>query len=72
MTDLYYIQQQLVARIKSRPYGSASRFRLMNAADAVSHAIEAELREGIGSLAKPLVPTEELCPPVDNHKEQGT
>lgn len=45
MTDLHFIQQQIVARIAERPVGSASRFRLMDAADAVSRAILAEERE---------------------------
>lgn len=51
MNDLLTIQTALVARIQSRPIGSASRFALMDAADAVSRAIEAETRE-----AKPKEP----------------
>lgn len=42
---LLEIQELLVARIGTRPVGSASRFRLMDAADAISKAIEAEERE---------------------------
>lgn len=45
MTALHEIQRQLVERIQSRPVGSASRFALMNAADDISRAIEAEARE---------------------------
>lgn len=45
MIDLHAIQTEIVARITERPVGSASRFALMNAADAVSKAIEAEERE---------------------------
>lgn len=45
MTDLHALQTQLVARITERPTGSASKFALMDAADAVSRAIEAEARE---------------------------
>lgn len=45
MTDLHQIQQKIVARISERPVGSASRFRLMDAADAISRAIVAEERE---------------------------
>lgn len=45
MTDLHALQTQLVARILERPTGSASKFALMDAADAVSRAIEAEARE---------------------------
>lgn len=47
MTDLYEVQRQLVARIGERPIGSASRFALMSAADAVSRAIDAEEREAL-------------------------
>lgn len=46
MSDLYDIQRQLVARIGTAPVGSALRFRLMDAADAVSAAIEAEAKHG--------------------------
>lgn len=42
---LHEIQSHLVARIGSRPVGSWSRFKLMDAADAVSAAIEAEAKE---------------------------
>ena len=42
---LLEIQELLVSRIDTRPVGSASRFRLMDAADAISRAIEAEARE---------------------------
>lgn len=45
MTDLRYIEQQLAARVLERRLGTASRFRLMEAADAVRRAIEAEDRE---------------------------
>lgn len=45
MTDLYDIQRQIVARIGERAVGSASRFALMDAADAVSRALTAEARE---------------------------
>ena len=45
MSDIHAIQSQLVERIGQRPIGSASRFRLMDAADAVSRAIEAEAKE---------------------------
>lgn len=41
------IQSAIVARIDTRPVGSSSRFRLMDAADALSKAIEAEQREGV-------------------------
>lgn len=44
MTDLHDIQRQLVERITSAPTGSALKFALMDAADAVSRAIEAEAR----------------------------
>lgn len=45
MTDLHEIQRLVVARIGRRPVGSASRFALMDAADAISRAIAAEARE---------------------------
>ncbi|OWR16761.1 hypothetical protein [Brevundimonas diminuta] len=45
MTDLYEIQRYVVARIDQRPDGSASRFALMDAADAICRAIAAEARE---------------------------
>lgn len=45
MTDLHEVQRQVVARIDQRPVGSASRFALMDAADAISRAIAAETRE---------------------------
>lgn len=45
MTDLHEIQRHVVARIDHRPVGSASRFALMDAADAISRAIAAEARE---------------------------
>lgn len=45
MTDLHDIQRQIVARITSAPTGSALKFALMDAADAVSRAIEAESRQ---------------------------
>lgn len=44
MTDLHDIQRHLVERIGIAPVGSALRFRLMDAADAVSKAMEAEMR----------------------------
>lgn len=51
MTDLYEAQRHLVYRIGTRPVGSASRFALMSAADAVSRAIEAEAREALKETA---------------------
>lgn len=45
MTELHEIQRHVVARIDQRPVGSASRFALMNAADAISRAIAAEARD---------------------------
>lgn len=39
---LHAIQSEIVARITAAPVGSSLRFRLMEAADAVSKAIEAE------------------------------
>lgn len=42
---LLEIQSALVARIETRKVGSWSRFKLMDAADAISRAIEAEQRE---------------------------
>lgn len=45
MTDLHEVQRHVVARIDQRPVGSASRFALMDAADAISRAITAEARE---------------------------
>lgn len=45
MTDLHEIQRHVVAQIDQRPVGSASRFALMDAADAISRAITAEARE---------------------------
>lgn len=45
MNDLHEIQRHVVARIGQRPVGSASRFALMDAADAISKAIAAEARE---------------------------
>ncbi|MGX1693152.1 hypothetical protein [Brevundimonas naejangsanensis] len=45
MTDLHEIQRHVVARIDQRPVGSASRFALLDAADAISRAIAAEVRE---------------------------
>ncbi len=39
---LLSIQTEIVARITAAPIGSALRFALMDAADAVSRAIEAE------------------------------
>lgn len=44
MTDLHAIQSQIVARITAAPTGSALKFALMDAADAMSRAIEAEAR----------------------------
>lgn len=41
MNDLHDIQRQIVAMIDVRPIGSSSRFRLMDAADAVSKAMAA-------------------------------
>lgn len=45
MTDLHDIQRHLVERIGTAPVGSALRFRLMDAADAVSKAMEAEAKQ---------------------------
>ena len=45
MTDLHDIQTQLVARITAAPTGSALKFALMDAADAVSRAIAIEDRQ---------------------------
>lgn len=45
MTDLHEILRQLVERIEAAPTGSALKFALMNAADDLSRAIEAEARE---------------------------
>ena len=42
---LLAIQTEIVARITAARIGSTLRFALMNAADAVSKAIEAEARE---------------------------
>lgn len=42
MTTLHDIQRHLVERIGCAPVGSTLRFRLMDAADAVSKAMEAE------------------------------
>lgn len=42
---LHAIQSEIVARITSAPVGSSLRFRLMEAADAVSRAIEAEAKQ---------------------------
>jgi hypothetical protein len=44
--NLLELQRILVARIDSRPIGSWSRFKLMDAADAISLAIDAEAKEG--------------------------
>ena len=44
MIPLHTIQTHLVARITAAPIGSALRFALMDAADAVSRAIEAEAK----------------------------
>lgn len=52
MTDLHALQAQLIDRITERPTGSASKFALMDAADAVSRAIEAEAREGRKGLTR--------------------
>lgn len=52
MTDLHALQTQLVSRILERATGSASKFALMDAADAVSRAIEAEAREGRKALTR--------------------
>ena len=41
---LLSIQTEIVARITAAPIGSALRFALMDAADAVSRAIEAEAK----------------------------
>lgn len=45
MTDLHTIQRQIVERIEAAKVGSELKFKLMNAADAISRAIEAEARE---------------------------
>lgn len=50
MTDLHDIQRQLVAGITAAPVGSALKFALMDAADAVGRAIEVEAR-GVGAQA---------------------
>jgi len=42
MTDLHEIQRQIVERIGAAPVGSWLRFKLMDAADGMSRAIEAE------------------------------
>ena len=42
---LLAIQTEIVARITAARIGSSLRFALMNAADAVSRAIEAEARQ---------------------------
>ena len=47
---LLSIQTEIVGRITAARIGSALRFALMDAADAVSRAIEAEARE---AAAKP-------------------
>ena len=44
MTTLHDIQRNLVERIGTARVGSTLRFRLMDAADAVSKAMEAEMR----------------------------
>lgn len=44
MTDLHAIQSQIVERITASPTGSALKFALMDAADAMSRAMEAESR----------------------------
>lgn len=44
--SLQEIQSEIVARIATAPVGSALRFRLMDAADAISRAIEAERKHG--------------------------
>lgn len=46
MIDLHEFQRQLVERISKAPVGSALRFRLMDAADAISAAIEAKTKHG--------------------------
>jgi len=48
---LLSIQTEIVARITAAPIGSALRFALMDAASALSRAIEAEGRASI-TLAK--------------------
>lgn len=45
MTDLHDIQRHLVERMGTAPVGSTLRFRLMDAADAVSKAMEAEAKQ---------------------------
>lgn len=44
VVSLHDIQRQLVERIGTAPVGSALRFHLMDAADAVSKAMEAEAK----------------------------
>lgn len=51
MTPLHEIQRQIVAEIQSRPVGSWVRFKLMDAADQISLAIEAEAREAEKGVA---------------------
>lgn len=46
MSYLHDIQREIVALIDTRPVGSSSRFRLMDAADAVSKAMAALEKEG--------------------------
>jgi hypothetical protein len=53
---LLTIQTEIVARITAAPIGSALRFALMNAADAVSRAIEAEAR-ALPTYTDPQEPT---------------
>lgn len=45
MTALHEIQRQIVDQIKAAPTGSWLRFKLMNAAEQISGAIEVEERE---------------------------
>lgn len=46
MIELNEIQRQIVERIAAAPAGSWLRFKLMDAADAMSKAIEAETKTG--------------------------
>lgn len=52
MNDLHDIQREIVVLIDTRPVGSTSRFRLMDAADAVSKAMAAVEKEVGAELAR--------------------
>jgi len=53
MTDLHAIKTALVARIVSAPVGSAMKFALMDAADAISRAMDAGAREAAAQTKEP-------------------